>query len=75
MVAICVVANTIFPVVVSIGTHPDEPSVLIIKLRQESSEITKVTLSAERSEALRTRHGHDLSALTGRSWRSVLADL
>jgi hypothetical protein len=75
MVAVCVVANTLFPVTVSIEDDPDDPRLLRVQVRQESGEITFVTLSAERSAALRARYGQDLSGITGLPWRQVLADL
>jgi len=75
MVAVCVVANSVFPVVVSIETSPGDPGRLDVGVRQESGEITVITLSVERSAALRTRHGRDITALAGRPWRPVLAEL
>ncbi len=75
MVAVCVVANTVFPVTVSIEDVAEEPTRLIAKVRQENGDITPIKLTAERSAAIRAKHGNQRDALVGMPWRQVLAEL
>jgi len=76
MVAVCIVANTLFPVVDSIarGEPAGHPAVTV-SVRQEDGTLTQIPLSAERSLSLLAHCGEDLESLIGRPWRSVLADL
>lgn len=80
MVAVCVVANTLFPVTVSIAPLageglPADGARLSVTVRQEHGELTEIPLSAERSAALRARFPDGFDRIAGLPWRQVLAEL
>lgn len=75
MVAVCVIANTLFPVTVSIDDLAGDPARLVACVRQESGELTTIELSPARSLSIRAKHGGDFTGLVGVPWQQVLAGL
>lgn len=75
MVAVCVIANTLFPVTVSVQAMPGDPSRLIALVRQENGDLTTIELSPARSLSIREKHGEDFTCLIGVPWQHVLARL
>jgi hypothetical protein len=75
MVAVCVIATSLFPVTVSIEDMPGQPGRLTARVRQENGDLTTIELSPARSQSIREKHGSDLTTLAGIPWQQILAGL
>jgi|GEM_PF-5521708 len=73
MVAVCVVVNTLFPVVSAIETMDAEG--YRVTLTHEDGRIDHLIPDPELTTWLRAAHGADIHELAGKPWRAILANL
>lgn len=73
MVAVCVIANTLFPVVAAISTNPTGR--LSVTLRHEDGSTDEHDVADDIGLALLRAHGAALQDLVGNPWRAILQNL
>ncbi len=85
MVAVCVVVNTLFPVVCAVekvaatstanGADATHSGTYRVVLRHEDGRIDELIPDPELTGRLCAAHGTDLRELAGKPWRAILSNL